>query len=86
MNEHSHIEDIAGRIRPRTASNILLWIVGAFFVAFFAWASLTELDRTVKGGGRIIASSHLQVISNLEGGVVEAILVRTGQQVAAGQQ
>ncbi|MDB5694182.1 MAG: HlyD family type secretion periplasmic adaptor subunit [Alphaproteobacteria bacterium] len=86
MNDATHIEDLAGRIRPASASNLLLWVVGIFFVAFFLWASLTKLDRTVKGQGRVIASSHLQVISNLEGGVVEAILVRTGQQVRRGQE
>jgi adhesin transport system membrane fusion protein len=34
----------------------------------------------------VIASSHLQVISNLEGGVIESILVRTGQLVRHGQE
>ncbi|HYE27116.1 MAG TPA: HlyD family type I secretion periplasmic adaptor subunit [Allosphingosinicella sp.] len=86
MNEHAHLEDLTDRIRPRTASNVLLWVVVAFFVAFIAWAALTELDRTVRGQGRVIASSQLQVVSNLEGGVVEAISVRTGQQVKAGQE
>src|SRR5206468_571571 len=86
MNDATHIEDIAGRIRPAAASNLLLWVVGIFFVAFFAWASLTKLDRTVKGQGKVIASSHLQVISNLEGGVVDAILVRTGANVKRGQE
>jgi len=86
MNDATHIEDIAGRIRPAAASNLLLWVVGIFFVAFFAWASLTKLDRTVKGQGKVIASSHLQVVSNLEGGVVDAILVKTGEQVKRGQE
>ncbi|HEY0414265.1 MAG TPA: HlyD family type I secretion periplasmic adaptor subunit [Allosphingosinicella sp.] len=86
MNEHRHIEDLAGDIRPRAASNVLLWVVAAFFVLFIAWASLTKIDRSVRGGGRVIASSHLQIVSNLEGGIVEAILVRTGQQVQAGQE
>lgn len=86
MNEMRHLEDYADGLRPRTASNILLWLILAFFVAFVIWASLTELDRTVRGSGRVIASSQLQVVSNLEGGVVEAILVRTGQQVKAGQE
>jgi adhesin transport system membrane fusion protein len=87
MNAHpSHLEDLADRIKPRAASNVLLWIVGAFFVAFFVWASLTKLDRTVKGGGRVVASSHMQIISNLEGGIVQAILVRVGQQVRRGQE
>ncbi len=74
------------RRRPRASSNILLWGMALFFVVFIAWAALTELDRTVRGGGRVVASSSLQVVSNLEGGIVEAILVRTGQVVARGAQ
>lgn len=86
MNEHTHLEDLTDRIKPRTASNILLWVVIGFFVVFILWAALTELDRTVRGQGRVIATSQLQIVSNLEGGVIEAISVRTGQQVAAGQE
>ena len=86
MTKHVHLEDLAGEIKPRTASNVLLWVVGAFFVAFLLWASLTKLDRTVRGQGRVIASSHMQVISNLEGGVVEAINVRVGQEVKPGDE
>ena len=86
MNEPTHIEDLADRIKPRTASSVLLWVMVAFFVAFIAWAALTELDRTVRGQGRVIASSQLQVVSNLEGGVVESISVKTGQQVRANQE
>jgi adhesin transport system membrane fusion protein len=86
MNDMSHIEDYADRIKPRTASNILLWVVLASFVAFIVWAALTELDRTVRGMGRIVASSQLQTVSVLEGGVIEAINVRTGQLVEAGQE
>jgi adhesin transport system membrane fusion protein len=86
MNQHTHIEDLTDRIKPRTASNVLLWVVLGFVLVFIIWAAVTELDRTVRGGGRIVASSQLQIISNLEGGVVEAINVRTGQQVKAGQE
>ena len=86
MNETRHLEDYTDRLRPRTASNILLWVILGFVVIFIIWAAVTELDRTVRGTGRVIASSQLQVVSNLEGGVVEAIMVRTGQQVKAGQE
>jgi adhesin transport system membrane fusion protein len=65
---------------------MLLWFVIAFVIAFFLWAGLTELDRTVRGIGRVVPSSQLQVISNLEGGVVQDILVRSGQQVRAGDE
>jgi len=80
----THLEDLTTRIKPRTASNLLLWFVIAFVVAFFLWAGFTELDRTVRGQGRVVPSSRLQVISNLEGGVVQDILVHQGQLVRAG--
>jgi len=82
----THLEDLADRIRPRAASNLLLWAILAFVVIFLVWAAFAELDRTVRGQGRIISSSQLQVVSNLEGGIVDAILVRTGQEVRRGQE
>jgi len=82
--KHVSLEDYVGRMRPTTAANVLLWAILAFIAVFIAWAALTELDRTVRGQGRVIPSSQLQVVSNLEGGIVEAILVQTGQMVARG--
>jgi len=80
----THLEDLTTRIKPRTASNMLLWFVVAFIVAFFVWAAFAELDRTVRGQGQVIPSARLQIVSNLEGGVVKEILVRSGQLVRAG--
>lgn len=82
----THLEDLTTKIKPRAASNMLLWLIVAFVVAFFLWAGLTELDRTVRGQGRVIPSSQLQIVSNLEGGVVQDILVRSGQLVRAGDE
>lgn len=76
-----NLEDFASRIRPKSMSNLLLWGVASFFVIFVIWAALTELDKSVRAQGRVIASSQLQVISNLEGGVIESILVQPGQMV-----
>ena len=80
----THIEDLTDRIKPRAASSILLWVVTGFVLIFFIWAYFAEIERTVRGMGRVIPSSQLQVVSNLEGGIVEEILVRQGQQVRAG--
>lgn len=81
----THLEDFADRVNPRTASNLLLWLIIAFIVAFVLWASLVKLDRTVHAMGRVVPSSRLQVISSLEGGIVSAILVKTGDLVRRGQ-
>jgi adhesin transport system membrane fusion protein len=83
--EAGTLESIPDHIKPRQASNLLLWLIVGFFVIFVVWAMWATIDRTVRGPGRVIASSQLQTVSNLEGGVVEKILVRTGQMVRAGQ-
>ena len=71
--------------RARKSASIVLWALGAFVVLFLLWASLTQVDRTVRGMGRVVPSSKLQVVSNLEGGVVEQILVKPGDSVRRGQ-
>lgn len=80
----THLEDLADRIKPRAASNLLLWGVVGFVLVFFIWAAFAELDRTVRGIGRVIPSSQLQVVSTLEAGIVEQIFVRSGQRVREG--
>ena len=81
----THLEDLADRIEPRTASNLLLWLILGFLVIFVAWASLVQLDRTIHATGRVVPSSRLQVVSNLEGGIVSAIVARAGDVVRRGQ-
>ncbi len=71
-------------IAVRRSTNLLLWFILGFFVLAFAWAAFTKIDRTVRGMGRVVPSSKLQVASNLEGGVVEEILVRPGDTVTKG--
>lgn len=84
MMHERHLEDLADKMRPSLASSMMLWAILAFFVIFLLWAGFARIDRTVHAAGRFIPSSQLQVVSNLEGGVVHAILVKTGQTVAAG--
>lgn len=78
------LEDLPDLMKPRASSNWLLWGVVAFVILFFIWAAFAEIERTVRGMGRVIPSSQLQVVSNHEGGVVQEILVRAGDLVQAG--
>ena len=73
-----------GHFKASKFANLMLWIIAGFFVLLLAWATLTKVDRTVRGAGRVVPSSKLQVVSNLEGGVVEQILVKPGQAVQKG--
>jgi adhesin transport system membrane fusion protein len=69
---------------PRGAS-ALLWMMALFVAAAIAWANWATLDEITRGDGEIIPSRQLQVIQNLEGGIVSDILVREGELVEAGQ-
>jgi membrane fusion protein, adhesin transport system len=77
--------DGAGLLRPRGFAHLLLLATAAFFVLFFAWASWATLDEVTRGEGRVIPSSQVQVVQNLEGGIVSAILVREGEIVERGE-
>jgi len=69
---------------PRPFGHLLLVVVVAFFVAAFAWASHASLEEVARGEGKVIPSSQVQVVQNLEGGIVKEILVREGQIVDKG--
>lgn len=71
-------------IVARKSANIILWAIVAFVACAFLWAAFTEIDRSVRGVGSVVPSSKLQVVSNLEGGVVEEILVKAGEEVERG--
>lgn len=64
-------------------SKKLLWTIVAFSIAFFVWAGITRLDEVTRSQGRVVSSSQLQVVQNLEGGIVAEILVRPGDIVQA---
>lgn len=84
-HEEQHIEDRFDELDPTKISRILFWGITVFFVILFLWAAFAEIDRTVRGQGRVISSSQLQVVTSLEGGVLEDILVQPGERVEAGE-
>ena len=78
------LEDRMANMAPARAANWLLFAVTGFVAVFLLWAAFAKLDVTVRGQGRVVPSSQLQVLSNLEGGVVEEILVDAGAEVRKG--
>lgn len=69
---------------PKFAANTLLLSIFGFFLVFILWASIAELDEVTRASGRIVPSKQVQIIQNLEGGIVKEILVRQGDKVKAG--
>jgi len=81
----STIESAPDHIKERDLASVLLWVIVAMTVSLLAWATFATVQEVVQGSGRVIPSSRLQVVSNLEGGVVAEILVKAGQRVEKGQ-
>lgn len=67
------------------AAHALFWSVGGFFVLALLWAAFARVDEVTTGVGKVIPSSQVQVLQNLEGGIVDEILVREGEVVEKGQ-
>tara|TARA_B110001454_G_C12721732_1_gene434983 strand:+ start:4740 stop:5702 length:963 start_codon:yes stop_codon:yes gene_type:complete len=67
-----------------TKADLILYVIFLFFILFFIWTSVSELEEVTRGQGKVIASSKVQVIQNLEGGIVRNLYVKTGQKVKQG--
>ena len=53
-------------------------------VIFILWANWAMLDERTRGFGRVIPSQRIQVIQNLEGGIMNELFVQEGQTVEKG--
>ncbi|MFP7754547.1 HlyD family type I secretion periplasmic adaptor subunit [Thermodesulfobacteriota bacterium B35] len=69
---------------PR-GGRLILWLV--FFLVLFSicWAATSEIEVVTRGMGRVVPSRQVQVVQNLEGGILAEILVEVGDVVEQGQ-
>ncbi len=66
------------------SSHLLLFFIVIFFILFFMWASFANLDEVTRGDGTVIPSSEIQKISSLEGGIIDEIFIKKGDEVKKG--
>jgi len=62
---------------------LYFWIIAIF--VFLIWANFAYIDEIARGDGEVIPSGENQMIQNLEGGIVEEILVKEGDAVEKNQ-
>jgi len=87
QENHAYLSDVnsANLYGASIHSHIILWIAVSFFSSALIWAYFAPLDEITRGSGKIIPSSHVQVLQNLEGGILSNILVSEGELVEKGQ-
>ncbi|MCG6282924.1 biotin/lipoyl-binding protein, partial [Vibrio diabolicus] len=86
--ELDFVDDKTAALLLNTPTNarLMLWVIVLFFAVAIGWAAWAEIDKVTVGQGKVIPSSQIQIVQNLEGGLVKEILVKEGQLVQKGQQ
>ncbi len=82
-----YMSSLSAAVLQKTPTNtrIILWVGFAFFTWLLIWSSIAKLDEITKGSGKVVPSNQVQVIQNLEGGIVSEILVKEGDKVKKDQ-
>lgn len=70
---------------PSRRLDLLLMSLVALVVVFCLWATFARVQEVTTGTGRVVPASKIQLVQNLEGGILREILVREGQSVAEGE-
>jgi adhesin transport system membrane fusion protein len=76
--------DSAIHRKGHTMAYLLSFTVCLMMLVFVVWAKHAVLDEVTRGIGQAIPSQHVQVIQNLEGGILNDILVTENQRVEKG--
>lgn len=71
--------------KPTFKSQLIVWVIFLSLIWGIIWADNAKLDKIVRGKGTVVPSTHVQLVQNLEGGIVENIFVHSGDQVKRGQ-
>jgi adhesin transport system membrane fusion protein len=87
VNDADYLQGMGGMLLhgPRRVTRWAFWLALLFWVVAVAWAALAEVDEYAVAEGKVVPSSRLQMVQNLEGGIVAEVLVRTGDRVEKDQ-
>ena len=67
-------------------SHAILWCTAAFVFIAITWANIAKLDEISRANGRVIPSSQIQIVQNLEGGILTKVLVKAGDKVGKSEK
>lgn len=62
----------------------IIYAIAVTLIALLVWAGIAPIDEVVSGTGKAVAPSGTQPVQSVDGGVVEAILVKEAERVEKG--
>ncbi|ETX12566.1 hemolysin secretion protein D [Marinomonas ushuaiensis DSM 15871] len=82
-NDLQNTQDLFGYHRKKRS--LIVWPILIALIAFVVWADRFYIDEVAQASGEVIASSRVQLIQSVDGGVISELNVREGDRVIAGQ-
>jgi len=85
--DYEYMNSLSAAVKEQSPRHIrvvlYIWLVAV--ILFIGWAYFAEVDEITRGQGEIVPSGNNQMIQNLEGGIVQKIMVKPGDFVEKGQ-
>ncbi|BHH85446.1 HlyD family type I secretion periplasmic adaptor subunit [Desulforhopalus sp. 52FAK] len=72
-------------IQTPAGGRVIIWSTLFLLIALFYWMAVSEIEEVTRGTGKVIPSRQIQVIQNLEGGILAETYVKIGDIVQEGQ-
>ena len=66
-------------------SRLILWVIILSVSWLVFWADNAEIDEIARGSGKVIPTHKIQVVQNLEGGIISKVFVKEGDVVKIDQ-
>lgn len=82
--EVTDVDELARRIDTRSPIRMGFWVLIVGFGLFLLWAAFAPLDEGVAAPATVSIETRRKTIQHLQGGVVQSVTVKEGQQVKRG--
>jgi adhesin transport system membrane fusion protein len=82
-----YVTDIRTSIMAQSprGGRMILYSCLLLFVVFIVWASVSEVEQVTRGQGKVVPASQIQVVQNMEGGILAELHVKVGDTVTKDQ-
>lgn len=86
-HDHVYMQSLSAAVIQRSPRHLMLVVLlmALFVLCAAIWMGWAKIDVVIRGSGKVIPASQVQLIQSLEGGIVSEILVVEGQIVEINQ-
>jgi adhesin transport system membrane fusion protein len=85
--DHVYMQSLSAAVVQRSPRHLMMVVLlmTLFILSAVIWMSWAKIDVVIRGSGKVVPASQVQLIQSLEGGIVSEILVFEGQLVDVNQ-